>query len=209
MTKKVVIVQARMTSTRLPGKVMLRLGDKTVLGQVLVRCSLIQGIDEICCAIPVGNEHDVLVAEAEKYNALVYRGSEKNVLERYYEAAKTCKADVVMRVTSDCPLINPVVCSKVLESHLENKAEYTCNNMPPSWPHGYDCEVFGAEEMEKAIRYSLLPDDFEHVTGWMRRSLKVINIANPNGNEHHIRVTLDTEKDYEVIKFFFEGLKEK
>lgn len=207
MTKKVVIVQARMTSSRLPGKVMLPLGDKTVLGQVLVRCSQIEGIDVVCSAIPVGQEHDILVEESKKYGAVVFRGPEKNVLERYYEAAKMCKADIIMRVTSDCPLINPSVCSKVLKSHIKNNAAYSCNNMPPTWPHGYDCEVFGMSELKNAMRYSALPDDFEHVTEWKRRSLKVNNIKNPNGNEQHIRITLDTLEDYEVIKHFFKGIK--
>jgi len=202
-----VIIQARMTSSRLPGKVMLPLGDETVLGQVLMRCREIKGIDVVCVAIPTDSKHDVLVEESEKYGAVVFRGSETNVLDRYYGAAKMCNADIVMRVTSDCPLINPVVCTKVLNHHLENNAEYTCNNMPPTWPHGYDCEVFGIKELEKALQYSTLPDDFEHVTEWMRRSLRVDNVENPHGNERHIRITLDTEKDYDVLKYFFKEKK--
>lgn len=199
-----VIVQARMTSSRLPGKVMLSLGDKTILGQVLSRCHQIKGIDVVCSAIPVGPEHDVLVRESEKYGAIVFRGSEKNVLERYYQAAKMCNADIIMRVTSDCPLINPSVCSKILESHIKNNAEYSCNNMPPTWPHGYDCEVFGMKEMEKAMCYSTLPSDFEHVTEWMRRSLSINNLENPNGNEYHVRITIDTLEDYNFIKNYYE-----
>ena len=110
----VVIVQARMTSSRLPGKVMLPLGDKSVLGQVLIRCKQIVGINQVCCAIPVGVDHDILVDECKKYDVVVYRGSEKNVLERYYEAAKFCNADIIMRITSDCPLINFDISSLVL-----------------------------------------------------------------------------------------------
>ncbi len=198
--KTVVIVQARMTSTRLPGKVMLPLGDKTVLGHVLSRCWQIEGVDEVCCAIPIGEEHDVLIEESQKYNAIVFRGSEKNVLERYYEAAKFTNADLIMRITSDCPLINPQVCSNVIKLHKETKTEYTCNNMPPSWPHGYDCEVFGMKQLEESVQNSTLPGDFEHVTEWMRRSLAVENLKNPAGNEHNIRITLDTPEDYELIK---------
>lgn len=195
----VVIVQARMTSSRLPGKVMLPLGDKTVLGQVLTRCSQIKGINGLCTAIPLGKEHDILVAESEKYGAVVFRGSEQNVLERYYGAAQMYNADVIMRVTSDCPLINPVVCSEVIAFHIKNKAEYTCNNLPATWPHGYDCEVFGMTQLEEAVRYSSLPEDFEHVTTWMRRSYKVNNLENPEGNQHSLRITLDTPEDYDFI----------
>ncbi|MBS0185081.1 MAG: glycosyltransferase family protein [Proteobacteria bacterium] len=195
-----VIIQARMTSSRLPGKVMLPLWDKTVLGQVLSRCQQIKNIDVVCCAIPLGKDHDVLIAEAEKYNAVIFRGSELNVLERYYEAAKHLKADIIMRVTSDCPLINPEVCSDVLQMHIQNKAEYTCNNLPPTWPHGYDCEVFGIEELKNSLQYATHPEDFEHVTEWMRRTLKVHNFENPEGNHRHIRITLDTPEDYAFIK---------
>ncbi len=198
--KSVVIVQARMTSSRLPGKVMLPLGDKTVLGQVLTRCKKIKGINTVCCAIPIGSEHDILVDEIKKYDCSVFRGSEKNVLERYYQAAKYLEADIVMRITSDCPLINDKVCSEVLDLHLKKQAKYTCNNLPPSWPHGYDCEVFGMQELEDAYKHSSLPDDFEHVTEWMRRTLQVNNLENPEGNQRGIRITLDTPADYEAIK---------
>lgn len=207
--KTLVIVQARMTSSRLPGKVMLPLGDKTVLGQVLTRCQQIEGIDAVCCAIPIGEKHDILVTESEKYGAIVFRGSESNVLARYYEASKTLNADVIMRITSDCPLINPVVCSYVLEHHISNKERFSCNNMPPTWPHGYDCEVFGFQELEQAMQYSSTPEDFEHVTGWMRRTLKVNNILNPKGNEHHIRITLDTPDDYRIVKNYFDDNAQK
>lgn len=204
--KTVVIVQARMTSTRLPGKVMLPLGDKTVLGHVLSRCWQIEGVDEVCCAIPVGSEHDVLIDESQKYNATVFRGSEKNVLERYYEAAKFTNADIIMRVTSDCPLINPEVCSDVIELHKETKSDFTCNNTPPSWPQGYDCEVFGIKQLEDAYKNALEDGDFEHVTPWIRRTVKIRNLENPKGNEYHIRITLDTQYDYEnITKMFING----
>lgn len=199
----IVITQARMTSSRLPGKVMMPLGDKTVLGQVLTRCKQIEGITGVCCAIPVGEEHDQLVGESEKYGCIVFRGSEKNVLERYYYAAKHVKADIIMRITSDCPLINPSVCSQVLALHLKSDAEYTCNNMPSSWPHGYDCEVFGIEQLEMTFNNASLPEDFEHVTTWMRRNLEVINLTNPDGNQYHKRLTLDTPEDYTIIRKIF------
>ncbi len=198
-----VIVQARMTSSRLPGKVMLPLGSKTVLGEVLTRCWQINRINQVCCAIPIGAEHDILEEEIKKYKAILFRGSENNVLERYYEAAKFLKADIIMRITSDCPLINSEVCGKVLEKHIITCSEYTCNNMPPTWPHGYDCEVFGINQLKEAVINSYLPQDFEHVTTWMRRSLKVLNLENPNGNQYSDRITLDTIEDYKKISEIF------
>jgi spore coat polysaccharide biosynthesis protein SpsF (cytidylyltransferase family) len=199
----VAIVQARMTSSRLPGKILLPLGDKTVLGQVLTRCKDITGVSEVCCAIPVGHEHDILLEEIQRYGCAVSRGSETNVLERYNHAAKQMKADIVMRITSDCPLISVNVCNQVLEMHLKTGSEYTCNNMPPSWPHGYDCEVFNASILEAAMLHAESNEDREHVTPWMRRNCAVINLPNPKGNQYHHRITLDTLEDYSNLVNIF------
>jgi spore coat polysaccharide biosynthesis protein SpsF len=199
----IVIVQARMTSSRLPGKVMLPLGDKTVLGQVLTRCRKIEGATAVCCAIPTGILHDVLAVESRHYGCEVFRGAEADVLERYWGAAQYMQADVVIRVTSDCPLISPRVCSQVLNAHVKEQAEYTCNNMPPSWPHGYDCEVFNFLVLEAAQRCAASSEDREHVTPWIRRQYPVLNVMNPNGNEYHRRITLDTPEDYSALLHIF------
>lgn len=201
-----VIIQTRMTSTRLPGKVMLPLGNKTVLGEVLTRCSMIKGIDSICCAIPVGPEHDLLVPEVKKYDAKIYRGSELDVLARYYEAALALGATTIMRVTSDCPLINVEVCQLVLSTHLKTKAQFTCNNFPPSWPHGYDCEVFSFEALKEAHSKAILPEEREHVTPWIRKNFDIHNVPNPNGSQYNVRITLDTKEDYLKISNIFEIL---
>lgn len=197
---KAVIVQARMTSTRLPGKVMLPLGDRTVLGEVLFRCSQIPGIDLVCCAIPEGPEHNQLFIEAEKYKAKIFRGSELDVLDRYYQAALKFGITTVMRITSDCPLLDPVLCGVILEEHLNNSEIYTCNNYPPSWPHGLDCEVFSFKDLETANLKAKQPEEREHVTPWIRKNLPIRNISNPKGNEYHVRITLDTQEDYINIK---------
>lgn len=197
--KTSVIVQARMTSSRLPGKVMLPLGDKTVLGHVLTRCKQIQGVDGVCCAIPEGEDHDILIQEIKKYDCIVFRGSELNVLQRYYDAALFLGSQTIMRITSDCPFINPEVCAEVLSKHYKLNSEFTCNNAPPSWPHGYDCEVFGINQLKKAMEHSHLPGDFEHVTPWMRRTLNVKNLPNPNGNQYDLRLTLDNSDDYNFL----------
>jgi spore coat polysaccharide biosynthesis protein SpsF len=203
----VVIIQTRMTSTRLPGKVMLPLGDKTVLGEVLSRCNKIKGIDLVCCAIPQGLEHDLLIPEIEKYGAKIYRGSESDVLERHYLAAVEFKASTIMRVTSDCPLINVDLCELILSTHFETKAEFTCNNHPASWPHGYDCEVFSFKALESAYLNASLPEEREHVTPWIRKNFKIYNIPNPNGNQYNIRITLDTKDDYiNITRIFKNGL---
>ena len=132
--REVVIIQARMGSTRLPGKVLMDLAGRTVLNHVLRRCSAIPGIAAVVCATTVKPEDDPVAAEASRLGIAVYRGDETDVLGRYLEAARSVDAEVVLRVTADCPLIDPAVCRAVLDLREREHADYAANNMPPSWP---------------------------------------------------------------------------
>lgn len=205
MAKIAVIVQARMTSTRLPGKVMMELAGHTVLAHVLRRCSAIPGIDSVCCAIPMGDSHDELVGEIERAGASVFRGSEEDVLDRYCRAADAMGADVVMRVTSDCPLADPAVCGRVLHLVTEEGADYACNNMPASWPHGLDCEAFSFPALRLAAETARLPNEREHVTPWLRSNpeLRKANLSGPGGKAGEQRWTLDFPEDYQFLVRLF------
>jgi spore coat polysaccharide biosynthesis protein SpsF len=208
MAKAVVIVQARMTSTRLPGKVMMDLAGHTVLAQVLHRCAAIPGADSVCCAIPAGNGHDELVGEIERAGASVFRGSEEDVLDRYFRAAEFMGADVVVRVTSDCPLADPDVCGRVLRLITEEAADYACNNMPASWPHGLDCEAFTFSALALAAKTARQPSEREHVTPWLRSNpgLRKANLPGPGGKAAEQRWTLDFPEDYRFLVSLFERL---
>ena len=205
--KRVVIVQARATSTRLPGKVLLPLGGGTVLGEVLRRCAAIPGIDAVCCAVPVGPVQEEIAAEARRVGVVVARGSESDVLDRYFQAARQMRADVVMRVTSDCPLIDPVLCGEVL-ALVSGNVDYACNNFPPSFPHGLDCEAFTMEALATAWRLARLPDDREHVTPYLRREngFRREVLVGPGGKLVHRRWTLDHPQDYEMLTRAFAQL---
>ena len=157
MTCTAVIVQARMSSTRLPGKVMLELAGRSVLSHVLERCQAIPGTDVVCCATVTGRDGDPIAAEAESCGAAVFRGKEMDVLDRYYRAAQSLKASTILRVTSDCPVIDPQICGRVLDLLHREEADYACNNMPPSWPHGLDCEAFSFAWLERAAREAKRP----------------------------------------------------
>lgn len=205
--KKAVIVQARATSTRLPHKVLLPLGSGTVLGEVLRRCTAIPGIDVVCCAVPEGEAHEKIATEALRAGALVSRGSEADVLDRYYQAARKTGASVVVRVTSDCPLIDPFLCGDVL-SLVTEEVDYACNNLPPSFPHGLDCEAFSVAAFEISWRNATLPADREHVTPFLRREdgFRRAVLEGPGGAFVHRRWTLDHPQDYEMLKRTFELL---
>jgi spore coat polysaccharide biosynthesis protein SpsF (cytidylyltransferase family) len=208
MTKQVAIVQARMTSTRLPGKVLMDLNGHTVLWHVLSRCKSIPSIAEVWCAVPKGGEHDQVAIEALAAGALVLRGSETDVLKRYADVVRESGADVILRVTSDCPLISPEVCEGVLSLLSSANADYACNNMPPSWPHGLDCEAFTAETLFTAD--SNAEDQFsrEHVTPWIRNNDKFVkaNLHCSLEGVSSIRMTLDYAEDYKFFVDLFRHL---
>lgn len=200
-----VIVQARLGSSRLPGKVLKHIAGGTVLAEVLRRCRAVPGVDLVVCAIPENEKDDPVAEEALRCGAVVTRGSESDVLDRYLQASKAVGADVVMRVTSDCPLIDPGVCGAVLALRAEKNTDYACNNLPPSFPHGLDCEAFTSDALELAWRKGTAPDDREHVTPWMRRSPEIrrATLAGPGGDFAHMRWTLDFPEDYEFFNAVF------
>jgi spore coat polysaccharide biosynthesis protein SpsF len=192
-----VIVQARMGSTRLPGKVLMPLAGRSVLAWVLERCRAIPGIDGVCCAIPEGVADDDVALEARCCGVPVFRGTQHDVLYRYYRAAKAFGFDTVMRITSDCPLIDPWLCGEVLALQADPNVDYACNNLPPSWPHGLDCEAMSFAWLARAVREAEAPDDREHVTPFIRRhpAARRRNRSKPGPSAHHHRWTLDTRRD--------------
>lgn len=189
-----------MGSQRLPGKVLLPLNGHMVIGEVLSRCRKIPGIDDVVCAIPATSDNEILAQVAIGY-AHVHRGSEHDVLARYHSAALEHGADIVMRVTGDCPLISPELCGAVLDKLMFAEAEYASNIEPRTFPQGMDCEVFTMNTLTAA--HSLAePDEREHVTTWMRRAeIDRVHVTSKWSIEG--RLTLDTEDDYKTICAYF------
>lgn len=202
------IVQARIGSTRLPGKVLEMLGEAPVLEHVLRRCQAIAGVDAVVCATVAGKDGDAVASLAENLDVAVYRGSEHDVLARYHGAAHSVGATVVLRVTSDCPLIDPEVCAEVLKLRAEAKADYAANNMPPSWPHGLDCEAFTIAALDEAAATATAAEDHEHVTPWIRRNRAYcrVNLTGPGGELATQRWTLDYPEDLAFLRAVYERL---
>lgn len=205
---KAAIVQARYASTRLPGKVLEDLAGRSVLSHVLARCSATRGIDLVCCAIPDTPEADRVAEEAVLCGATVVRGSENDVLNRFTVAADEIGATVIMRVTSDCPLTDPLVNTQVLELAASMNADYACNNMPPKWPHGLDCEVFTAEALARADREATSSQEREHVTPWLRNQpdIRRAILPGPGGNALNQRWTLDYPEDLAFFRAVYAHL---
>ena len=208
MRKAVAIIQARWGSSRLPGKILKQLGETTVLNHVLTRCLAIEGIDEVCCAVPRSIDSDPVAEEARRCGVTVVRGSEADVLARYYQAATQTGADIVMRITSDCPLIDPAICAELLTQFESNNVDYASNNTPPTWPVGLDCEVMSFKWLKKAAVEASRPSEREHVTPYIRNHEQVrqCNLASPNSEIALHRWTLDTPDDYRFMTEIFSRL---
>ena len=211
--KIVAIIQARMGSTRLPGKVMKEILGKPVILWDMDRVSYSKLIDEIVVAIPYRKENDVIVDTIKEYNdkIIITRGSEDDVLDRYYQAAVKTNADVVVRVTSDCPLIDPIVIDNVIEHFLDNNCDYCSNSLTRTYPRGLDTEVFSFKALEKAWNKAKKDYEREHVTPYIIENpdkFKLFNVAN-DIDLSHLRWTLDTKEDIEFINAVYKRIYPK
>src|SRR5262249_39002825 len=149
------------------------------------------------CATPDSADSDPVAEEAERCGALVVRGSEKDVLSRYADAARAAQADVVMRITSDCPFVDPLICTRVLS--LLAQADYAF--LPTSWPHGLGCEAFPASLLFAAEQQADEPYEREHVTPWIRaRAKPKATLTGPGAPFNALRWTLDYPEDYAFMK---------
>jgi spore coat polysaccharide biosynthesis protein SpsF len=203
--KTAVILQARMSSSRLPGKVLMNAAGHSVLDWVVRSVSKIEHVNVVCVAVPYGMVNDAVANEAARLGAVVARGPEDDVLERFRIAASQVDADEIIRVTTDCPLSDPSLCSAVVNTRRSSGADYCCNNLPPSYPHGLDCEVMTRDALERAAASATDLYDREHVTPWIRRDASVTRVLvndGPGGELTKWRWTIDTLRDF----VFFEAV---
>jgi spore coat polysaccharide biosynthesis protein SpsF len=212
MTKVIAIIQARMSSTRLPGKVLMELGGKTVLEQVVDRTKQATKIDGVLLAIPDGKNDDVLAKFCDEKGIVYSRGSENDVLDRYYEAAKKSGADVVVRITSDCPLIDPMIVDQVVQRFLNEGGDYlSTGRLVTTYPDGLDTEVFTFLSLERAWKEAKLPSEREHVTPyiWNHPESFKVSTFDYERDLSSLRWTVDEPRDLEFVRAIFNELKEK
>ena len=205
------IIQARMESTRLSGKVILPLGGKPAIQHVIERAKLIPGISKVIVATPMSPTDDPLVQFCNSMDVPVFRGSENDVLDRYYRAALLHQADVVMRITADCPLIDPIESGKVIKKFFEMDADYVSNTNPPMLPDGLDTEAFSIEALKKAWNNAKKKSEREHVTLYIYSNPQEFKIGSVlyQDDLNQYRLTLDEMADYILLKKIFSILEEK
>lgn len=205
----VAIIQARMGSTRLPGKVLRDLDGQTVLGRVVRAARAIPGVDTVAVATSVLAVDDAIAAWCAEQVVSCHRGLEDDVLGRFQLAADAENADIVLRLTADCPLLDPHVCGQVLALLKTGSFDYATNADPRRWPDGLDCEVMTAQALARADAEARDAFDREHVTPFIRnqkKQFKSASMACPIPNIADERWTLDNEADWQFLERLIEAL---
>ena len=197
-----------MSSTRLPGKALMNLAGYPLLKHVVDRSLASQTVDQIVLATSDSSADDVLAAWAKNAGLVCYRGSEVDVLDRYYGAARACGAKVIARVTADNPFRDPTVVDRVVRHLQERELDFAYNNKPPSFPEGLDTEVFTFAALEEAANMAQDPFEREHVTQYFYRHperFRQENIA-CDRQLSHLRWTIDTAADFLMAEAVYERL---
>lgn len=208
------IIQARLGSTRLPNKVLLELlPGKTVLECMLERVKRSKLIEKVIVATTDSDKDKVLVKYLQDIKQAYFAGSEADVLDRYYQAAKTFgleTKDVIVRLTADCPLIDPNIIDAVIQYYCDHNFDYVSNGLEPyTYPDGMDTEVFSFADLKKAWLEAKNPTHREHVTFYFWKNPDKFNIGrftNKNSAQANYRLTLDYPEDYELIRQVYTGL---
>jgi len=206
----VIIVQARMTSTQLPGKVLKQVLGKTLLEYLVERLRRVNLANGIVIATTTNDTDLPIVDLCRRLDVAVTRGSEHDVLARYYEAAKLHHADVIVRVTSDCPLIDPAVIDEAIGFYLDHSMEYdyVSNALTQSYPYGMAAEVFPYKVLEEAHLEAKAEPEREHVTPFIYtrpERYRIGHLVNAENHSHH-RWTVDTPEDFELVRRITEAL---
>lgn len=202
--KIVAIVQARMGSTRLPNKVMKPIAGIPMIELLLLRLSRAKEVHQIVVATSIDERNKPLVQHVQKLGYVCEQGSENDVLDRYVQAAKKQQADVVVRITGDCPLVDAALVDEVVRRFKDANVDYYSNIVPPTYPDGLDIEVFTFKALERAWLETKLPYDREHITPYLRNSGKFTNAATQHTQDlSALRWTVDEPADFSVIEKVF------
>lgn len=202
------ILQARMSSTRLPGKVLKPILGQPMLFRQIERLKRAKLIDKLIVATSDEIEDDVIDRFCKQNNIVCFRGALNDVLDRFYQAAQPYMPDYVVRLTGDCPLIDPEVIDKVIRFCIQNNYDYASNTIEPTYPDGLDVEVFSFRCLVEAWREALLPSQREHVTPFIYQQplrYKLGNFRN-NQNFSHLRWTVDEAKDFDLVTQIYQAL---
>ena len=208
--KTVAIIQAQFSAIRLPGKVLLPLGNKSVLRRVIERVRHCRALHDVVIASSIAPEDDPVVAEVEQDQVTCFRGSVTDVLGRYFGAAEMCQADVVVRVSADCPLIDPqLICQMVDAFQARNltgqSTDYMSNTLKRTYPHGLEAEIFTYAALRQAYERADQAFEREHVTPFIYRHPDIFNLFSYEGriDQSSYRLGLESAEDYQLLEAIY------
>lgn len=209
----VAIIQARMESTRLPGKIMKEVVNKPLLEYQVEQVKRSETIDQIVIATTTKEAEQPIIDLCKRMSAVYYRGPEDDVLSRYYQAASFYEAETVVRLTSDCPLLDPAVIDDVVTEFLSNSEhyDYVSNTIERTYPRGFDVEVFSMKALEQAYKEAGYASEREHVTPYLYQHPGLFRVGQVKHTQDlsGYRLTVDTEEDFELIAGLITALSEK
>jgi len=212
MSRVVAIVQARMSSTRLPGKVLMDIAGTSMLARSVRRLSRVESLSEVVVATTIEKSDDPIVEQCEINGWKYFRGSQEDVLDRYHAAATSFRADSVVRITSDCPMIDPGIVDAVLDEYVkwEGDVDYLSNMIPRrTYPRGLDTEVFTFDALDLAWRQDKNPSLREHVTQYILRHPGIFRIRGIMNDIDYssMRWTVDTPEDLRFARTVLENFQ--
>jgi spore coat polysaccharide biosynthesis protein SpsF len=203
------IIQARLGSTRLPGKTLMTIEGDTLLGHLVSRVKACTSVDNIIIATTNRSRDDEIVVFAKMHDLGFYRGSEDDVLDRFYKTAIEFDVRTIVRVTPDCPMLDPRVTDLVVSCYINGDYDYVSNAIRPTYPDGLDTEVFSFQTLEKAWQQAKLPSEREHVTAYVVKNPEVFRLYNVSKDEEDLswmRWTVDTKEDLQFVRSIFAEL---
>jgi spore coat polysaccharide biosynthesis protein SpsF (cytidylyltransferase family) len=209
LLKPTIIIQARLGSKRFPEKVLEKIENKSLIWHVINRAKNVNGVEQIILATTKKKEDRVLVKIAENSGIIGFVGNDVNVLERYYQCAKKFNADPIIRITGDCPLIDPKIIEDLLKYYSSHDFNYVTNTNPPTYPDGLDIEIFSFSILETIRKKVEFISEREHVTSYIKKhptNFKIYNLKN-DIDLSQIRLTVDEELDLKIIKKLYAQMR--
>lgn len=206
-----VMIQARTGSSRLPGKVLSEIENKPMIWHVINRVKKIKSVQQIALITTKEKSDKVLLDIAENEGIIGFTGDTKDVLNRYYQCAQKISADPIIRITSDCPVIDPYLIEEMLQFFLKNDFDYVSNIHPATYPDGLDAEIFSFQTLEKTALSAKLNSEREHVTPYIEKHPELFKIYNFENNTDlsQIRLTVDQKEDLKLIQKIYSLMSPK
>lgn len=199
------IIQARCGSTRFPNKVFADINGRPLIWHVVNRLTYAKTINDIVIATTINSKDDKIAQWCIDNNIACYRGSENDVLNRYFCASLAFPSDVIVRITADDPFKEPALIDAVVNKLIDENLDYATNNFPPSWPEGLDCEAFKFSILKESEESTNNPFEREHVTQYIYHNPQKFKIGNVSSDKNYsdYRWTIDKEEDYEMVKAIY------